>query len=613
MKIKSILIAGLSMPLCVYSLQAQDNGKKQNGYNENVVVTAPYQPVLGALEKPVSVPRTADTSVVIPPADIQIISRPFVTSYPTENIKPAKVLGEPIPKLFNNSVKLGGGNRGLLVDANFAMGRNRQYEVAGAFRHHSTYGKIKDYDRFTNKKSCNTSLNEADVVGRIFGEKFITALELFYSQRTVNCYGVNNAADTSMWSSLTGGFNDYKNQPKRWFQNARGRLTFTDNAKSFDALRFDATADYNLNLNNWSRNSMENTVILEGGISRVVVQNRRSADMFSIGARVRFEDNMFRDGSQGSTELIPTGNGEYKEIYHKGNKLLNAYHLNFQPTIRFQYEFVELNADMVFHIYGQGEGDGVRKGTKFQFNPVVDLKLHIIPRAFTFFLGTGGGLERNTVDRISRTNPFLHQLYYKNLKFTRDKFNAYAGLSGNFSRNIDYKVQVSAHFMEDVLSFDYYRYDYEYSHTIETKYYGYNDFQPLYSGKVFNLRVRGDLNFCWSEKVLAHVDAEYSHYSQRLYYMPEFTANLDFRYNIVNRVWVYTNLKGYTNMKAKDRTGKDVVLKGCCDWSVGAEYRFIKRMTAFAEINNLLGQRYYRWYDMPSYRWNFMAGISIDF
>ena len=66
-------------------------------------------------------------------------------------------------------------------------------------------------------------------------------------------------------------------------------------------------------------------------------------------------------------------------------------------------------------------------------------------------------------------------------------------------------------------------------------------------------------------------------------------------------------------MKAKDRTGKDVILKGCCDWSVGAEYRFIKRMTAFAEINNLLGQRYYRWYDMPSYRWNFMAGISIDF
>lgn len=600
MKIKSILIAGLSMPLWVHSLQAQDNGRKQNGYNENVVVTAPYQPVLGALEKPVSVPRTADTSVVIPPADIQIISRPYATSYPTENIKPAKVLGEPIPKLFNNSIKLGGGNRGLLIDADFAMGRNRQYEVAGAFRHHSTYGKIKDYDRFTSQKSCNTSLNEADVVGRIFGEKFITALELFYSQHAVRCYGVKNSADTNLMNLAELG--DFKNQPKRWYQNARGRLTFTDNAKSFDALRFDALADYNLNLTNWQ--SIENTVILEGGISQVVVQNRRSADRFSIGARIRFEDNMYRDGIKDSYWY-----GVENEKFHKGNELRNAYHLNFQPTIRFQYEFVELNADLVFHIYGHGGGDGVQKGAKFQFNPVVDLKLHIIPRAFTFFVGTGGGLERNTVDRISKVNPFLHPLLYSDMRFTRDKFNAYAGLSGNFSRHIDYKVQVSAHFMEDVLSFDYYRYDVSY----HFNYYGYNDFQPLYSGKVFNLRVRGDLNFRWSEKIMAHVDAEYSHYDHRLYYMPEFSANLDFRYNIVNRVWVYTNLKGYTNMKAKDRFGKDVILKGCCDWSVGAEYRFIKRMTAFLELNNLLAQRYYRWYDLPSYRFNFMAGISLDF
>ncbi|MCH5243284.1 MAG: TonB-dependent receptor [Lentimicrobiaceae bacterium] len=596
MKIKFILVAGLLMPFGSINLQAQDNGKTQGGYNENVVVTAPYQPVLGAVEKPVSVPHTADTTVVIPPSDIQIISRPFATSYPTENIKPAKVLGEPIPKLFNNTVKVGGGNRGLGVEADFAVGRNRQYEVAAGYRHHSTYGKIKDYDRF----KTNYSLNEANVVGRLFGEKFITALEIFYSQRAVNCYGVNNSIDTNMLNLVDLG--DFKKQSKRWFQNARGRLTFTDNAKSFDALRFDATADYNLNLTNWR--SIENTAIVEGGVSKVVVQQRRSADMFSIGARFRFEDNMYRDGINDGHRY-----GMENEKFHKGNELRNAYHFNIQPQIRFKYEFVELNADMVFHIYGHGGGDGVAKEAKFQFNPVVDLKLHIIPRAFTFFIGTGGGVERNTVDRISRTNPFLHPLLYPDLKFTRDKFSAYAGLSGNFSRNIDYRVQVSAHFMQDVLSFDYYRYDY--SHYFN--YYGYNDFRPLYSGSVFNLRVRGDLNFCWTDKIIAHVDAEYSHYGKRLYYMPEFTANLDFRYNVVNRIWVYTDIKGYTNMKARDRAGRDVILKGCFDWSIGAEYRFIKRMTAFVELNNLIAQRYYRWYDVPSYRFNFMAGLSVDF
>ncbi|MCM1041496.1 MAG: hypothetical protein NC396_03585 [Bacteroides sp.] len=609
MKIKSILIAGVFGSLCMVPVQAQDNGKTQNGYNENVVVTAPYQPELGAVEKPVFMPRTADTSILVPPSDIQIISRPFATVYPTENIKPAKVLGEPIPKLFNNSVKVGFGNHlSPLVDANFAMGRNRKYEVAAAYRHHSAYGKIKKY----SSVKTNHSLNEADVVGRLFGEKFNTALEIMYGQKAVNCYGINDSArkeDAAIIESIKGSNdvggmpnNSAANNPKRWFQNARGILTFTDNASAYNDLRFDAKADYNLNLTNWR--SIENTVILDGGVSKVVVENRRSADMFSIGGRFRFEDNMYRDGINDSYWY-----GVNNEKFHKGNVLRNAYHVNFQPTIRFKYEFVELNADLVFHIYGHGGGDGVEKGARFQFNPVVDLKLHIIPRAFTFFIGTGGGVERNTVDRISATNPFLHPLMYGDLKFTRDKFNAYAGLSGNFSRHIDYKLQVSAHFMEDVLSFDYYRYDYG----ARFNFYGYNDFTPLYSGKVFNLKLRGDLNFLWSEKILAHVDAEYSHYSKKLYYMPEFTAHLDFRYNIVNRVWVYTTMKGYTNMKARDRKGREVTLKGCFDWSIGAEYRFIKRMTAFVDLNNLISQRYFRWYDVPSYRFNFMVGLSIDF
>ena len=37
---------------------------------------------------------------------------------------------------------------------------------------------------------------------------------------------------------------------------------------------------------------------------------------------------------------------------------------------------------------------------------------------------------------------------FSDFEFTRDKFNAYAGLRGNFSKSIDYRIKVSAHFME---------------------------------------------------------------------------------------------------------------------------------------------------------------------
>ena len=591
------MMAGTSLSM------AQDNPATAEQYNESVTVTAPYQPSLGSVEKPVFSPSPMDTVLPAPGFDYEIISRPFATSYPVENIKPAKILGEPIPKLWNNSVKVGFGNHlSPLAELNFAMGRDRKYEVAASYRHHSAYGNIKGYDRF----KTNHSLNEANVTGRIFADKFISSLDVIYSQRAVNCYGFGN------WDTVPPGLDlgDFENQAKRWFQSARALLSFTDNARSVDDLQFDAKLDYNLNLNNFSKTASENTVLVEGGVAKVVLQDRRSVDVLQVGGRLRFEDNMFRDGINDGYWTAEQGDVGYDEDFIRGNGIHNAWHLNFEPTLCYKYDFVELNAALVFHVFGNSALNSYTGNQSwFQFNPVVDLKLHLIDKVLTFFIGTGGGVDRNTLDEISRINPFLHPTIFSDFKFTRDKFNAYVGLEGNITRNVDFRIKASAHFMENILSFDYYRYDWSY----RFDYYGYNDFSPYYSGNVFNFRLRGDLNFHFGEKISAHVDATYNYYNDRLYYTPAFTANLAFKYNIVKGLSVYTDLRGYTNMKALDRQGNEQILKGCADWSIGAEYRFIKRMTVFLDLNNILSQRYYMWYDYPSYRFNFMVGLTVDF
>ncbi len=600
---KILLIIGMVAGGMAFAGAQENTGALPTGtYNENVVVTAPYQPSLVLMEKPVFSPKPVDTILSASRMDYEIISRPFFTTYPIENIKPAKILGEPIPRLWNNRVKVGFGNHlSPLAELNFGMGRDRKYEVAAYYRHHSAYGKVKGYDRF----KTNHSLNEADVIGRIFSDKFISSLNVIYSQQTVNCYGYGN------WDTVPDlDLGDYKNQSKRWYQNARGILSFTDNARNAEDLRFDATLDYNLNMTNWR--SAENTVIVDGGVSKVVLKDRKSVDVLQIGGRLKFEDNTYRDGIKDGYWKPEEGAEGPTNVYVEGNELLNAWHLNFQPTLYYKYDFVELDAALVFHVFGNSAwGWQVDKASYFQFNPVVDLKLHVIDKVLTFFIGTGGGVERNTLDKISRINPFLHPTLFSDFEFTRDKFNAYAGLRGNFSKSIDYRIKVSAHFMENVLSFDYYRYIYSWG--LHSIYYGYNDFVPIYSGNVFNLKLRGDLNFRFGEKILAHLDATYNHYSERLYYSPEFMANLAFKYNIIDGLSVHTDIRAYTNMKALDRVGDEQTIKGCFDWSIGAEYRFIKRMTVFLDLNNLLSQRYYMWYDYPSYRFNFMVGLTVDF
>lgn len=590
--------------LLLLGTMAEVSAQTAKGYDEKVLVTAPYQPSLGNLNKTLFTPKTLDTNMRAPLMDYQILSRPFRTSYPVENIKPAKVLGEPIEKLRNNSIRIGlGYPLTPLAELNFGIGRSRKYEFGAFYRHHSTFGHIKGYDRF----KADQTLNEAHLIGRIFADKFVSSLDISYGQKSVNCYGFGNKAyaDSAFWKNVD--LEDYEDQVRRWYQNARGVLSFKDNARTAEDLRFDAVLDYNLNLTNWR--SIENTIIVEGGVSKEILRDRKSVDGFSIGGRLRFEDNMYRDGvNDGYWEGVDL------EKYHRGNELMNAYHFQMQPEIHYTYSFVELDAALVFHFFGNQAATypDVAKMDKFQFNPVFDLKLHIVDKVFTFFIGTDGGVRRNTVDHISSVNPYLHPLWFSDLKFTRDKFQAYVGINGNISRNIDYRLKVSGHFMEDMLTFDYYRYDY--SHYFS--FYGYNDFVPYYSGKVFNMKARGDLNFRWGEKLSAHVDATYDYYSKTLYYAPAFRANIAFKYNLAgNRLSLSTNLMISTGMKALDRIGQEVRInpKGCYDWSIGAEYRFIKRMTAFVNLNNILAQRYYLWNDYQAYRFNFVAGITFDF
>ncbi|MDE5762726.1 MAG: hypothetical protein K2H68_04385, partial [Bacteroidales bacterium] len=250
-----VILAGLG---AIPQLQAQSDGvqtaKDKKAYNEKVLVTAPYQPNLGTVNKPVFRPSFSDTTVQSALVDYQINSRPYSVSYPVENIKAAKMLGEPIAKLWNNSIRLGVGWNSYktfspLAELNFGIGRNRKYEFAAFLRHHSVFGNIKDYDRF----KANNSYTEAHVKGGIMTDKFLVNMDLMYKQNMVNCYGVNNEEynNSAIWKIAVD--EDFVDQSKRWYQNARGVVTFKDNARKDDDVRFDAYLDYNLNTTNWRR------------------------------------------------------------------------------------------------------------------------------------------------------------------------------------------------------------------------------------------------------------------------------------------------------------------------------------------------------------------------
>ena len=70
---------------------------------------------------------------------------------------------------------------------------------------------------------------------------------------------------------------------------------------------------------------------------------------------------------------------------------------------------------------------------------------------------------------------------------------------------------------------------------------------------------------------------------------------------------------GYTGMTGLDRYMDEFTVNGGFDWNLGFEYRFFRRWSAFAQVNNLIAQRFFRWYDYPSYRINFIVGATFGF
>ncbi|MCD4695055.1 MAG: hypothetical protein K8S16_02345 [Bacteroidales bacterium] len=54
-------------------------------------------------------------------------------------------------------------------------------------------------------------------------------------------------------------------------------------------------------------------------------------------------------------------------------------------------------------------------------------------------------------------------------------------------------------------------------------------------------------------------------------------------------------------------------LAAMIDLNLGFEYRYSKVLSGFLNLNNILGQRYEHWYNYPTYRFNFLLGISYSF
>jgi len=108
-KMKKTFIAIIIISLTTLPLLAQ---KKQQDtvLKREVTLYNPYKPSLQDVTKKSFFPEMNDTSIVKPVFKYDIRTEPFMPAYTITPIKPASLLPDPLPKLYQSYVEIGLGN-----------------------------------------------------------------------------------------------------------------------------------------------------------------------------------------------------------------------------------------------------------------------------------------------------------------------------------------------------------------------------------------------------------------------------------------------------------------------------------------------------------------------
>lgn len=542
---------------------AQNPAAGQSGKLKDTVVVdvvKAFQPTIANAIKINENPVINDTTKKTPLLSYSIQSKKVNTSFDVDPIKPAKMLGEPLTKLYNTLIKAGFGNYttpyGELFYNNL---RSKDYSFGTHLKHLSSTATLKDYG------FSGYSDNEASVYGKKFLNKQTLYGDINYSRNVVHYYGYNISE-----------FSPEKDSIKQRFSFINPKLQLISYFKDSSRINHDIKLSY-YNLAD-SYKATENNVLAD--------------------ATLKFH-----------TGIGPITFKSTVDYYH--NRNLNDTTNN--TLIKLNPSWTE-RGDKWETSLGTAVVGNISSTNAFYFYPYIDFNYHIINNILIPYAGVSGGLTRNSFKLLSDNNPFLvSDVLIRN---SDNKYNLYAGIRGTLEASTSFNLKGSysqinnaAFFVNDVSELMKNRFDVVYDNIRLLNIHGELAYQK---NEKLRLLAKGDYYKYDMQKEMA------------AWYKPQmqltFSGNYNLRDKIVVKTDVFVLSKQYAKIFTTTTSGSITTtteskkeLKGIADINLGFEYRHTKKLSGFVNFNNIGAFRYYRWNNYPAQRFNFLAGVSYSF
>lgn len=609
---KIIILLFVANIMAGLTCQAQSDS---NVYNERVVVTSRYKPVVEESTKINVAPSITDTvSTITKSFTYDITTRRLTSLYEPSRIKAARIIGEPATRLYNNYLKLGAGNYwSPLAEIYFNSLRSQNKTFGVSATHHSSWGTI---GRASDSLPSPTHYGQAP-----------------FSLTDINAFGKLITGNNLQLSANVG----YQNDFNRYYGFSDSTLW------AVHAMERDS-------LNKAAYKAVYNLASLDLGVKTL------NTDVNALGyeANLNLQD-LFASYSQNELNINVDGNIHYGFTLAQKYKGVAYLHLTYQGFLQnFNPIALPFGCDSLLDAALLNRDDSTGRSilaastfrNLYKANPYLDFmfsglqihagavvaldafnvtsgKVHLYPDASvskSFFnqllvatVAAEGNIDANSWNIIRQVNPYIAP---NALSRATSHYDLSARVRLNISKKMDLNVYGVFSSLDDDLSF-----------RLDNRYTLQNVFTPVYDS-LTRIKVGGNFVFVNDEMLRLEVKGNYYIYHNKasqlidgqrvelpLYYRPNFDAGVSATVNYQNKIFGRIEFQTlgrspYASASAADGTDSLHYLPLRYGVNLEVEYRHNKALSFFLKADNLCFQRYFYWQNYPSYRALFLAGLT---
>lgn len=496
------------------------------------------------------------------------------SEFKVEEIKPAKInIKDPLDRLYRGYLKAGiGMYLSPLVDFSYSSERTKNNNWGIQYNHFSSNTSL------SNTGFSGLSDNHALGYYKHFFEEYSVGGEFYYDRNVSHFYGFLEE-DTVIDKSLI----------QQRFQTFGGKVNLASHMQNIPEFNYNGEMGFRNYTDKYG--ARENNFILKGKVQNIIDAELYGVDgILDINGYKRTNFQTIADTNLNFfSENKRTSNGIFS---------LNPHIITNRGKLHAR---VGLNVAI-----------DIGEKSRFYFYPKAEFK-YAFHDIFVPYIGIDGGLSRNSFYSLTQENPFL--LTDVTLQNTNTKYNIYGGIRGSFSTKLTFNLSAAKKKINNVPLF--------YNDTV---YSIQNKFDIVYD-TIDVLNFTGQLSYKLGEKINIWTRGEYNMYSslnqQYPWNLAPVEVTLGAVYDAADKIILRGNVFFVSDRKAKSLTFVDgaelvdgeyiVKLPSFVDFNLGAEYRYTKRFSVFLNFNNIISQKYRRYYKYPVQGINIMGGLTVSF